>query len=103
MRAENLVSVFDIYGSEILRDSGKCDVIAMDELGYLESKAYMFQKAVFEHIAGDVPILGVIRSRQTDFLNAVRAHPNVTVCEVTAENRDAVLNWLLSKREGALL
>ena len=103
LRAEDMKSVFDIHGVEMLNNSGTCNVTVMDELGFLESEAYAFQNAVFERIAGDAPILGVIRSRQTAFLDALRSHPDVETRDVTAENRDAVLNWLLSKRERSLL
>ena len=102
-RAENMTGVFDIHGTEILNRSGKRDVIIMDELGYLESKAEIFRQAVRRRIDGDVPVLGVIRFAKTECWDDIRAHPNATVREVTAENRDAVLSWLLSKRERALL
>ena len=94
---ENMTSVFDAHGSDILANSGKRDVIVMDELGFLESKAAAFQQAVMRHISGNVPVLGVIKPRQTEFLDGIRAHPNVTVREVTAENRDAILVWLLEQ------
>jgi len=92
---ENMAVTFDMRGSGILQDSGKRDIIIMDELGFLESNAEIFKRAVMRHIGGAVPILGVIRSRRTAFLDLIRAHPGVKVCEVTAENREAVLNWLL--------
>jgi nucleoside-triphosphatase len=92
-----MVSVFDIHGTEILRNSGKFYVIVMDELGFMESKARIFQSAVMQHISGVIPILGVIKPVKTKFLDAVRSHSNVKVCEVTKDNRDAVLAWLLKQ------
>ncbi|MCL2409931.1 MAG: nucleoside-triphosphatase [Oscillospiraceae bacterium] len=94
---ENMASVFDIYGSEMLHASGKHNIIVMDELGFFESKAFVFQRAVMQHIYGDVPILGAIKPKQTEFLNTIRAHPNVDVREVTMENREAILTWLLER------
>jgi len=90
----DMVRVFDVHGSEILKNSGKHDVIVMDELGFLETASAIFQRAVMRHISGDVPILGVIKPKQTEFLDTVRAHPNVEICEVTVENREDVLAWL---------
>ena len=96
---ENMTSVFDTHGTEILRNSGKRDVIVMDELGFLESKALAFRQVVMRHISGNVPVLGVIKPMQTEFLNAIRSHSSVKLREVTVENRDAVLTWLLEQNQ----
>ena len=91
---EGYTRVFDVFGREILDNSGKRGLVVMDELGFLESEAQDFQRAVMRHIDGGVPILGVIRPKRTGFLDGVRAHPNVVIREVTPENRDEVLEWL---------
>jgi nucleoside-triphosphatase len=96
-RTANMADVFDKHGTEILLDSGKRDVIVMDELGFMESKAKSFQNAVMRHISGRVPILGVIKNIQTEFLNTIRTHPNVEICEITVENRDGALESLLRR------
>jgi nucleoside-triphosphatase THEP1 len=49
------------------------------------------------HISGNVPILGVIKSSRTEFLDAIRTHPKVIIREVTTENRDEILQWLLDR------
>ena len=97
LRTENIVSVFDIHGTEILQNSGKLDVIIMDELGFMESQAKIFQNAVMQHVSGLVPILGVIKPAQTEFLNVIRSFSNVKVCEVTVDNRETILAWLLKQ------
>jgi nucleoside-triphosphatase len=86
---------FDTAGVRILEDSGRHDIIVMDELGVLASEALKFQESVFKRLDGNVPILGVIKPAQTEFLDKVRAHPNVKVIEVSVKNRDAVLKDLL--------
>jgi len=96
-RTKNIEHVFDIHGTELLKNSGKKSVIVMDELGFMESKAKIFQNAVMQHISGVIPIVGVIKPAQTEFLNAIRSHSNVKVCEVTVDNRDSVLAWLLKQ------
>ena len=92
---EEVARVFDVHGCEILADSGKCDVIVLDELGFFESNAADFHKSVMRLLSGDVPVLGVVKPMQTEFLDSIRAHPDVEVWEVTAENRNAVLERLL--------
>jgi nucleoside-triphosphatase len=93
--SENIVDTFDTRGSGILDSSGRCDVIVMDELGFIESKAFVFQQAVMMRISGDIPVLGVIKSIRNEFPDRIRNHPKVQVREVTVENRDATLEWLL--------
>ena len=96
VKEENIEVIFDVHGTGILSSAGKLDIIIMDELGFLESKAYAFQDAVLGHIAGAVPILGVIKPKRTRFLGEIRTRPEVRVCEVTEENRNWVLEWLLT-------
>jgi len=93
---EGMTDVFDVHGTEILNASGRRGVIVMDELGFLESKAAVFQQAVLRHISGSVPILGVIKPIKTKFLDVIRSHPGVVVREITPDNRDAALDWLLA-------
>jgi len=92
---EKIVQVFDVHGCDILGRSGKRDIIVMDELGFFESKAIAFQKSIMRHISGDVPVLGVIRPMQTEFLDEIRSHPAVRVLEITEENRNAIPEWML--------
>ena len=93
---EDAICVFSEQGRRILKESGRKSIIIMDELGFLESKSAEFQQAVMEHLAGDVPVLGVIKPVNTEFLDGIRAHPGVLTYEVTAENREAAFQWLTS-------
>jgi len=95
LESELTKMVFDEQGSAILNASGKHDIIVMDELGFFESQANVFQNAVIQRLSGNTPILGVIKPIQTEFLDIIRAHHNVMVREVTTDNRDAILTWLL--------
>ena len=92
--SENMLNVFNTRGREILDNSGRRDIIVMDELGFIESEAAAFRRSVMRHIAGGVPILGVIKPMHTEFLDEIRAHPEVEVRMVTAENRKMTLDWL---------
>jgi len=96
-RVDGLTDVFDSYGARILDGCGHRDVIVMDELGFLESQAGVFQAAVMRHVDGGVPIVGVMRSAKTEFLDVLRCHPAIEVREVTAKSRDAVVEWLASR------
>ena len=93
--AEIFNEAFDVYGADILRNSGKRDIVIMDELGRFEKNAINFHNAVLETLDKDVPVLGVIKPESLPLLDAVRAHSKVKTIEVTLENRDEVLSQLL--------
>ncbi len=68
----------------------------MDELGFLESEAFAFQKKSLEILDGDTPVIGVIKPRSSDFLDLVRKHPRVEILEVTPENRTERLKFVMN-------
>jgi nucleoside-triphosphatase len=82
--------IFDTLGADILKNSGGAKLIIMDELGFMEKDAHIFQREVLNRLDGDIPILGVIKPKHTPFLDSIRAHENVTTIEVTVENRESV-------------
>lgn len=86
-----IIDVFDSYGAGLVRSSGKKQLIVFDELGRLETRSEAFTEAVLHKFDGDIPILGVIKPEHNDFLDAVRAKPNVLIIEVTRENRDGIV------------
>lgn len=78
-----------------LLTSASAPLIVMDELGWMESGSEAFQQAVFLVLDGAIPVIGVVRDRQTPFLDAVRAHPEVEVLVVTRENREELSRVVL--------
>ncbi|MCL2736869.1 MAG: nucleoside-triphosphatase [Propionibacteriaceae bacterium] len=94
---DGVAGVFDIDGVRILDACGRRDVIIMDEVGALESSAVLFQEAVLRRLEGDVPVLGVVQPKRTAFLDAIRAHPSVTLLTVTPQNRDECVAWLVAQ------
>lgn len=88
---------FNTAADKIILESLKCrDVIVLDELGFLESKAEKFQNAVFEALNSDKLVLGVIKPRPIPFLDKIRNRDDVIVIEVTKENRDKLLESIIS-------
>ncbi|NLM51887.1 MAG: methyltransferase domain-containing protein [Firmicutes bacterium] len=86
----SIPETFDILGVEILQNclKGKPDLIVMDELGFFENDAKLFQKHVFAVLASPIPVLGVLKKKRTPFLDQIRKRSDVKVFEVTRENRD---------------
>jgi nucleoside-triphosphatase len=86
--------VFDTFGVKILQNS-KPPLILMDELGFMENEALIFQSEVLHTLAGTIPVLGVIKPKNTAFLNKVRSHKKTMLIEVTCQNRNELLPRLL--------
>ena len=95
------ITVFERFGADLLGDIGEARLIIMDELGYLESGAVRFRKAVLDAVAGSVPILGVMRLGDVPWHEEIKSDPSVSIFDVNEENRDglpAVLAKLLMTR-----
>ena len=82
-------AVFDRLGISLLRASAQdpaCDLILMDELGFLEAEAAGFRAAVLDILTGPKPVLGVVRQG----LGVWRGAPLGEIWEVTEENREEI-------------
>lgn len=93
MRPVSRPEVFDRIGPGLL-SAERADLLIMDELGTMERQSPAFCGAVLRALDSGVPVLGVIKPRSSDLLDAVRAHPRVKVVTVTRENREALLETL---------
>jgi len=83
-------NAFDERGSRLLAESKGADLIIMDELGFLESDAAVFRRAVMDTLAGGVPVLGVMRLGDVPWHEAIKRHPSVTIIDVSEKNRNAL-------------
>lgn len=94
------LDVFDTLGVQYLREAKPGGLIVMDELGFLETEAFAFRRAVLERLDGDIPVLAVVRlNKDTDFLNQIRSHEKCQLYTVTEENRDQLYEELKVKIE----
>ena len=91
--------VFDGLGCRLLENTGRADIIVMDELGFLESEAFLFQRRILEILDGNTPVIGVIKPKRSEFLDRVREHPQVKVVEITPENRRERMKSICSSAE----
>lgn len=84
-------SVFETYGLSLLSSIPEGSIVVMDELGFLENNAPKFCEQVLKVLDEKVTVIGVVKRKNTAFLNKVRRHPFVQIYAVTKENREAVL------------
>ncbi len=96
-------AVFDEYGSLILEEARRDRrMIVMDELGFMEENAFVFQHTVFRCLAAEAIVLGVIKPIRTDFLQKIRERSDVVVIEIQLENRDKIYQKLAEDIEKLL-
>ena len=92
---------FNNLGVEILNQAVP-PLILMDELGFMEKDAYLFQEKAFNLLNGDIPILGVIKPKPLPFLDRIRIHPQVHIMDITTQNRDQKFAELVKLLRGQL-
>ncbi len=65
-------------------------LIVVDEIGKMESLSSRFADAVRAALDAPVPVLGTIARSGGALIAEVRRRPDVTLVEVTVENRDGL-------------
>ena len=79
---------FDLKGVEILQNSPNNDLILMDEIGFMETKALKFSETVLNILNNDTPVIGVVKPMDKGLPLKVKLHPKTVVLEITEENRE---------------
>lgn len=79
---------FEEAGVAILSHCAQADLILMDEVGIMENDAPCFQKKLLGVLDGDIPVLGVLKKKDTPFLRAITARPDVRVIRISPETFD---------------
>ena len=78
----------DSLAASYLRDIPEGSLVVMDEIGTLESAAPEFQREVMRILSGNYSVFAAVKAQNTDFLRAVRRHPDCELYIITPENRD---------------
>ena len=71
-----------------LRGIPEGSLVVMDEIGTLESAAPAFQREVMRILSGNYSVFAAVKAQNTEFLRAVRRHPDCELYIITPENRD---------------
>jgi len=83
-----------------LRDGRPGAVLAMDEIGKMELMSAEFRDAVVAAMDGPLRVLATAMSKPHEFVDDIKARPDVEVIPVTAGNRDALPQVLTEKLIG---
>ena len=65
-------------------------LVVIDEIGKMEMASDAFRAAVEEALRSEVPILGTILAAPHPWADRIKAHPAVTLIDVTPANRDGL-------------
>jgi len=85
------ISSIEKVGITALREGMKrAKIIIIDEIGRMETYSTLFQKEVKNVLDCPLPVLGVIQMKRNPFLDSIRKRDDVTVIQVTQDNRDAL-------------
>ena len=101
-RPQPCTEKFDTLGVDLIRSARKGSrLILMDECGFLEHKAVLFQQEILKALDDDLPILGVIRlmKQGQGWTEQIINHPQVSLYTVTRENRDELPQIIAAQLE----
>ena len=90
------LEVFNTLGLKLL-EANPDGIVAMDELGFMESRAPAFCERVLELLDGEIPILATVKAGgpEMGFLDRVHHHPNARMVRVTRDNVELLYAELL--------
>jgi len=76
----------------------KGQIVVVDEIGKMELFCGPFKDVVLQAVGGPHTVLATVMVKPNPWINSLEAMPNVTVWEVSVENRNALparaLRWL---------
>jgi len=72
-----------------------CDLVLIDEIGKMECLSNHFVDAVRKLLDGPTPVIATVAASGPGFITEVKTRPDVTVWQVTNENRDELPRLLL--------
>lgn len=87
-----LTETFENEGVKLLKDSLECEekVILMDELGFFEREAYLFQTTVFNCLDSSKVVIGVLKKKHVLFLEEIKNRKDIVIIDVDIYNREEI-------------
>ena len=96
-RCFGITEVFEKKGVDILSKSidSESDLVLLDEIGFFESEADNFKKSIHKILDSDNKVLGVLKKRNTEFIQSIRDREDVFIIEVTERNRNTMVDKIV--------
>lgn len=80
--------LMSLMAAPLLEDIPEGSLVVLDEIGTLEDNEERFKAAVMRILSGNYRVLASVKAKNTDFLRAVRSHPDCELYIITPENRN---------------
>jgi nucleoside-triphosphatase len=97
-------AIFDVYGTLILEEALRNhQIIVLDELGFMEENAFIFQEKVIQCLDSRAIVFGVIKPIRNNFLQKIRDRADVTVMQILPENRENIHQKLVEDIQHLLI
>lgn len=86
------INVFNDFAAKVLSTAVRRtpDVILLDEIGFIEENADLYQNALFDALNSDIKLLGVLQKKNNSLIRAVINHSDVCVHELNRSNKDEI-------------
>ncbi|MCK4328845.1 NTPase [candidate division WOR-3 bacterium] len=96
------ISILEEIGMEsIKRGIIEKKLIVIDEIGKMELYSKRFKEVVTLALNSSSPVLATITRSSIPFVNDVKQRKDVTILEITRNNRDELLGKIITKLEGS--
>jgi nucleoside-triphosphatase len=92
----DLAALEKIGVRSILEGIESGSLVVIDEIGPMEILSKKFCQAVIDVLSSDIPLLGSIVQRSTPFSDDLKERQDVQVLEITHQNRDALVERVIS-------
>jgi len=87
----------DLIAVPSMRPKHESEIVVIDEVGKMECCSALFRKTLVQILDSDHVVIGSISLKGDRFIEAIKLRGDVTVVEVTAQNRDELdrscLTW----------
>jgi nucleoside-triphosphatase len=98
----NLKDLEEVGVAALRQAVTKADFIVVDEIGKMELFSQEFRKAVMEAIESEKVVLGTVMATRHPWVDALKDLPQVTVLEVTQDNRERMVQVVIEMLESPL-
>ena len=86
----NLTAINEVAVPALLRAVEQGQVVIIDEIGPMEIRSKRFCQMVLEILDSEAVVIGTIVQKPNRFADRVKAHPRVTIKEITLSNRGQI-------------
>jgi nucleoside-triphosphatase len=96
----DVAAIEEVGVQALLRALQRGQIVVIDEIGKMELFCGPFKSAVLQVISGPLPVLATVMAKPHPWVDALKALPQVELWEVTAENRERLVDQVMAWIEG---